>query len=227
MKPTYPLHRPSNLTTLNKVIQLDQFNDDAKGVRSGGWCSPEYLAFIERNLIPGNTLDVGCGSGMSILSGMVTHATDANPGRVERASTRDPDVEVRLAATECLPYEPGSMANVTAMHGFFQVRSDYEALMEINRVLEIGGHFIFDLPIATRTLEFGRVIDMNTYLRGPLKEFGFETVEKRTLNDWEHVACVEKIKDFDFRDMLKLQVIRTESGLYEVNNLNEDDYRLW
>lgn len=224
--PTYPLCRPSNLLTLNRVILEDQFNDAAKADFVGCVFSDAYLAFLQRNVRKGAVLDLGCGSGRSFSLLPITHACDANPVRAAAARRSSGSVEVREGAAECLPFQPKSMDTVLYLHGFFQARSDYEAIMETNRVLKVGGRFIFDFPHFKRTnLEFGRIIEPRSYVR-ILRDFGFDLVELREIDEWDIGLCVEKTEDFNYRRLKKLQLIEKADGLFEARNLDHEDYLL-
>jgi len=235
---SYPLCRPENLELLNRVIRTDEFDDDAKGSFTGCHYSEGYLDFIRRNLHKnGDHLDLGCGSGTLLRHiDTVTAMGDGNPHRVHKAKALAEElglsVDVRLCASECLPWDPLSFGTITYLHGFFQVRSDYEVLMEVNRALWVGGHFIFDLPAFWRAedLEFGRVIDPKSYVTNILKDFGFRLVEQRLIDDWDEAICVEKVRAFDWERMKKLQLIEVTEGpclgLFDVRNLRKNDYTL-
>jgi SAM-dependent methyltransferase len=229
----YPLYRASNLRALNRVILEDEFDDAAKAEHVGCILADAYVEFVQRNAFPsGNWLDMGCGSGgiFDVLT-RITHALDANPMRAARAAAKG-SVEVANGASECTPFADRSFMTVTYLHGFFQVRSDYEALMEVNRMLDMGGRFIFDLPNIARTnLEFGRLIEPRSYVRNILEDFGFELVERRLLNDWDEAICVEKVADFDYRKLKKLQLVWVNTtddadakAMYIANNLDPNDY---
>lgn len=234
----YPLYRADNLRALNRIILEDEFDDVAKANYVGCVFSGNYLDFLRRN-VDGlhnlgtqlGVLDIGCGSGASFeLIPEITAALDANPSRADTARNEAKrlgrSVDIRVGASECLPFSPASMSVVLYLHGFFQARSDYEAIMEINRVLAVGGRFIFDLPHLGRTnLEFGRIFEPRAYIR-VLRDFGFELVERRTIDNWDEAICVEKVEDFDYRRMKKLQLVETENGLFQVRNLNDQDYTL-
>lgn len=225
----YPLFRQENIQALNRAIQEDEFDDLAKHQLMGYVYPHDYIEFMIRNLhIGGQTLDSGCGSGASFSLPLgITHAIEANPGRMHRASLMSPTVRVKLGAAECLPFEPGSMDNVLHLQGFFQVRSDWEALIEYNRVLKMGGRFIFDLPSEGRPVVFGRNLEVRSYVK-ILGDYGFEPVEVRRLD--EHfgftAVCVEKTAEWHYSRMKKLQLVPSEEheGLYLAKNLDKDDW---
>jgi SAM-dependent methyltransferase len=204
----------------------DEFDDVAKQEFAGYVYSEGFLAFVGRNLLEGPTLDVGCGSGSSFALFPITSALEANPSRYERAKMAGAGkVDVRLGAAECLPFGPGSMANVLHLQGFFQVRSDWETMIEYNRVLGLGGRFIFDFPIPSKNVVFGRPFGSRGYAK-VLCDFGFDLVELREpLEDGFAAMCLEKKEEWDYRKMKKIQLIpRGDGGLYEAKNFDSEDW---
>lgn len=223
-KPLYPLFRLENLIRLNRVILEDEFDDSAKADYVGCAYSDGYVDFIQRNIIGERVLDLGCGSGRSFGIFPITAATDASPLRADAARRASGEVDVRLGAAECLSFDSASMDTVLYLHGFFQARSDYEAIIEVNRVLRVGGRFIFDLPAMNRVnLEFGRIFEPRSYVR-ILRDFGFDLVELREIDEWDVGIAVEKVEDWDYRRMKKLQLVEKENGLFKALNLDPDDY---
>lgn len=231
-KDSYPLYRASNLHQLNQAIQDDEFDDLAKHALMGYVYVPDFLAFIERNLQDyGPVLDVGCGSGASFDLLPITHALEANPARWRLAASTvralAKDVTVKLGAAECLPFDAGTMGNVLHLQGFFQVRSDWEALIEYNRVLVMGGRFIFDLPSVARPVVFGRTFEARSYVK-ICADYGFDLVEMRDLSDGFIGICLEKTREWDPRRMRKVQLVPSphHTGLYEAKNLDPNDWTL-
>ena len=225
----YKLYKKSVIKALNEPLQDDEFDDDAKAVGSLYEISDAYAGFMERNVKCGAVLDLGCGSGRSFARfHFITHGLDCNPGRASAAQAKTDKVEVGVGVAEALPYDTGSLTTVLFMQGFFQVRSDYEALYEINRVLCMNGRFIFDLPNPARAdiIVFGRIIEPRSYCRIMLADFGFEVVERRSIDNWYEAIAVEKIADFDARRLRKIQVVPVEGGLCRVNNYDATNWKL-
>jgi SAM-dependent methyltransferase len=227
----YPLFRKENIEALNRAIREDEFDDLAKHRLMGYVYPPDYIEFIERNLLEGPTADIGCGSGASFSLLPITHALEANPQRhlLASAAAAKNNVRCHLGAAECLPWEPGSLTNILHLQGFFQVRSDWEALIEYNRALALGGRFIFDLPSEGRPVVFGRNLEVRSYVK-ILGDYGFEPVEVRRLD--EHfgftAVCVEKTEEWHYSKMKKVQLVPSEEheGLYLARNLDPNDWTL-
>jgi hypothetical protein len=185
---------------------------------------------VKRN-IKHPALEIGAGSGDYTIRNNIVCDYYLEPSKSRAASLvklildtqQDvPQKPSRVIAglMECIPdeIENGSLESVLFLNGFWQVRSDYECLIEVNRVLAIGGRFIFNLAQNDdEDLICGRVIGYKNYLR-ILKEFGFEIYEARD----EGFICVRKVKDFDPRDLRKLQLVKNESGSYEALNFFPD-----
>jgi ubiquinone/menaquinone biosynthesis C-methylase UbiE len=76
----------------------------------------------------------------------ITHTLDASSSMIERLKKRISDKGLNVVTSqgfvECIPYEDKFDA-ILFMNGFFQVRSDYEAFIEINRSLKLGGRCYF------------------------------------------------------------------------------------
>ena len=222
----YPVVRLANLRDLNKVILEDGYDDLAKHKALGYVYCDDFVSFVDRNLAPGLILDVGCGSGASFALWHVTHALEANPDRF-LAAKRHEHVDVRLGAAECLPWQPSSIENVLHLQGFFQVRSDWEAMIENNRVLTLGGRFIFDFPSAEQGVVFGRSYGARGYVKA-LEDFGFELVEMRLMPDGYYAVCLEKTADWNLDRMHKIQLVPARDDdspvgngrLYRANNFD-------
>ena len=217
------IYREENIQALAEAIMGDQYNELSQ-IDAVGDEPKEVVDFINRN-IEGVTdnqkiLEIGCGSGRLLGKVNITHTLDASSAMIERLKARITSLNLNVVTAqgfaEYIPYEEKFDA-VIFMNGLFQVRSDYEAFIEINRALRIGGRFIFNL-YADDSFDIicGRVIGVNNYVR-VLNEFGFSLVEKRKSG---HVA-VEKVSDFDLRMLRKMQLIK-ENGGYKLLNFHPD-----
>lgn len=228
--------RTENIEALTQAILEDEYNDvaqfEARESHEQSYTkdgdSDELLQFVKRN-IKHPSLEVGAGSGdYTIRNGIVCdYYLEPSNTRVASLSEllsnplyKTPVDHVFFGVMEYIPDEigNGSLQSVLFLNGFWQVRSDYECLIEANRVLSIGGRFIFNLAQNDdEDLICGRVIGYKNYLR-ILKEFGFEVYEARD----EGFICVRKVKDFDPRDLRKLQLVKKTSGFYEALNFFPD-----
>lgn len=231
--------REENINALTQAILEDQYSDAAQieareeheQSYTKGAEGDALLSFVKRN-IKHPALEVGAGGGdYTIRNNIVSeYYLEPSKSRADRLtkliaatqvdSVLKNSIQVIAGLMECIPDEiqDGSLECVLFLNGFWQVRSDYECLIEVNRVLAIGGRFIFNLAQNDdEDLICGRVIGYKNYLR-ILKEFGFEIYEARD----EGFICVRKVKDFDPRDLRKLQLVKNESGSYEALNFFPD-----
>jgi len=218
--------RKENIEMLSKVILEDEYDDEAQ--RDKGYDSKRFVEFVLRNIHGDNVLEIGPGCGMGFEYYPITHAVEPSPSRCAKALSagRDKGVEVKQGFAEALPYPDKTFDTVLFIRGFFQVRSDYETLIEINRVLKELGHFVFDLTTDDDVFVCGRALGANNYIR-TLNDFGFELIERRMINSVRVGICVRKTRDFDYRYLKKLQLVEVEDVCvdgYEIKNfLSERD----
>jgi SAM-dependent methyltransferase len=216
-------YREENIKALAEAIVGDEYNELSQ-IDAIGDESPDVVNFILRNIESTNEspsiLEVGCGSGRLLGLVPITHTLDASSSMIERLKKRISDKGLNVVTSqgfvECIPYEDKFDA-ILFMNGFFQVRSDYEAFIEINRSLKLGGRFIFNL-YADDSFDIicGRVLGVNNYIR-IMKEFGFSLVEKRKTG---HI-CVEKVAEFNLKNLRKMQLIKDGEG-YKILNFSQD-----
>lgn len=223
-------HRQENIDAIMSSITNDQYDDVAQFneradmgqeyVKAAG--SDDLLDFVKRN-IKYPALEIGAGSGdYTIRNGIVCqYYLEPSQQRVQRllkvlqeyniAHCNSIAQTVIAGVMEYIPediIEDGSLLSIVFLNGFWQVRSDYECLIEANRKLAIDGRLIFNLAQNdNEDLICGRVIGYKNYLR-ILREFGFEIYEARD----EGFICARKVKNFDPRDLRKLQLIRVEGS---------------
>lgn len=141
-------YKPENMDLWAETILKDEFNDVSQNRRFGsGFAGPSVLdegelvtgARVLKQLVDLGTLRtpvVDVGSGASHLSFV--------DKRVEPNDSRGGDNRV-CGWVEALPFETGTVGSVLCWGTMTFVRSMIEALMEVNRVLYIGGVFIFDV----------------------------------------------------------------------------------
>ena len=215
-------YREENIKALAEAIIGDEYNELSQ-IDAVGDESPDVVNFILRNIESTgsvNILEIGCGSGRLLGKVKITHTLDASSAMVERLKLRISefglDVTAAQGFAECIPFDIKFDA-VIFMNGLFQVRSDYETFIEVNRALRMGGRFIFNLySDDSFDIICGRVLGVNNYVR-VLEEFGFKLVEKRKSG---HVA-VEKVSEFDLSRLRKMQLIKDGSG-YKLLNFHSD-----
>lgn len=174
------LYRPENIELIMHAIEVDEYDDaaqdDAFGIEAD--VPPDVLAYI-RHYIARRTriLEVGCGAGALFGILPITHAVEPSKARQRRAKAagRRHGVKVRRGVAEALPFD-GPFDAVIMLNGWFQLRSDYEALLEVNRCLHIGGLLIINL-LTNDGIDIiqGRVLGADNYRR-VAEQFGFTCV---------------------------------------------------
>lgn len=129
-----------------------------------------------------------------------------------------------LGWAEDMEFDPNYFAAVVMLNGFFQVRSDYEAILEINRVLALRGRFLFNLQTADDVdIIVGRVLGHRNMVR-MLRQFGFEPlcVWEGPVNDSHRTSVggverqafivVEKVRNARATDLNQPQLVPVNEG---------------
>lgn len=225
--------RPETIAMLAHAICGDEFSDaqqyETAREQQSACILPMLVDFVKRNLVDGITLEAGCGSGLLLQDipsinwlvdpsdRMISRARATIQRLVEDSVLQDGQVKAVQGVTECLEFVDGTLSNVIFLNGFFQVRSDYESLIEINRVLCHGGRFIFNILCDdVSDIICGRVLGLHNYIR-MCQEFGFAVVEQR--RQGEHgLICLEKVTTFEPAMLRKLQLVKAGDDTYRVLN---------
>ncbi len=199
------LFREENIQKIIGAIELDEYDDTIQdqNVKQDDFL-PELQTFLNLYVDKGNVLEIGCGSGDSIGKYGITHGIEPCSKRFEKCIEKK--LEVKQNVVECIEYDTNFFDSVIMMNGFFQVRSDYEALIEINRVLKIGGKFLFNILTNDKIdIVLGRCLGPKNYIR-LVQQFGFEVISRLQFNagarfypqeQLSTVFCFEKIREFD------------------------------
>lgn len=235
--------REENIRALCNSMFDDEF-EELKQYEGEGF-DPAFLfllEFVKRNIRQGRVLDIGCGSGASFSIFPVTHAVEPNKKRYDLACKKARDIIVKLGFSEALPFKKGTFSTVFMINTFNHVRSEFETLIEINKVLEFGGHFVFNVTGDEVDVYAGRAGFAPRNWRRLFRDYGFEFIEYRELRIpyvkqketmvTEYAVCVEKVEGFNAQNLRKMQIVNfhdLKSGnLYKINNFfpNGRDWRL-
>ena len=229
------LYREENIEAIYKAIQEDEYDDTMQDVAiEQDDFLPELKNFLDMYIIPGRVLEVGCGSGDSFKDfPNITHGLEPNERRVVRARIKGTahGIDVKQGMIEYMDYTEACFHTIMMINGFWQVRSDYEALMEVNRCLQIGGHFILNLLVNDNIdVVLGRVYGHHNFIR-TASQFGFSLVAYYRYNagarfyPQEQIGvaiCFEKVLNFDYK-MLNLPQVDKKNVM---NYLHSRDWRL-
>jgi SAM-dependent methyltransferase len=208
------LYRDENIQSLLSALNADQFDDDLQDTQVG---KPDFLdavaRFLEMYLTGPNVLEIGCGSGASLGHFGITHGLEPCEARAKAAAKRWTDVDVGVA--EAMPYPDSRFDSVLMIGGWYQLRSDYESLIEANRVLRPRGRLIFNLHVRDEVpVVYGRVLGPRNYV-ADCRRFGFELVGWHKYNSGPRfvpaeqeavILCLEKASVFDARRLNLPQV---------------------
>lgn len=228
------LYRESNIKLILKAIEEDKYSEAVQykeiDQRSVLTEVHEFLSLYSKG---DRILEIGCGHGALLNQYGINYAVEPSQKRYDNAKLKLPEGQVKQNVAECLEFEDRYFQTVIMLNGFFQVRSDYETLIEINRVLSKGGSFIFNILTNDKIdAVLGRILGGNNTIR-ILGQFGFELVAKLKYNAGQRfvggeqesiIICAEKVREFDYRYLNLPQV--KEPGKNIINYLPERDWRL-
>lgn len=230
--------RSSLIEEIASSYVLDEYDDQvqhqARGTSDVLFDNPEVDGFVRRNLLVGHgrILDIGCGVGRSGVGLCVSDAIEPCWNRYQKAKEFSeelpvPRIDVRWAVAEALPYEPSVFGCVLSMGSVHYFRSQLEAFFEINRVLRVGGRFIFD-TVSGRNYPYGGVTLDAESLQSLLRELGFSLLEIRKMeprklgvHEWTYTGvALEKKYSVTPQYMRKLQLVM-DGNRCKVNNFVE------
>ena len=199
-------HKDSVIELLSLVITKDEYNDSSQAseIYNGTISDFNYLKeVVNLHYKSGNFLEIGCGSRKSLESLPITHAIEPNPVRRRKGKA------VVDGYAEAIPFEDSMFSTVLMWGTWCFLRSEKEALIEINRVLEIGGIYIFDAIIET-DLPIIRVDEpRNLIVR--IELFGFKLIELRnvpiSVGQKRIILAFSKIREFDWKYLCLPQLV--------------------
>lgn len=210
---TLRLFKHRNIRMLFDAVSGDAYSDQAQEVQrevhGQDYTVPELVAFVKRN-VQYPSMEAGPGSGYLATHGI--HSSSYLEPSFNMCSRLRENL-AKLGATgvvvngvlECIPENLphyGELRSIIFVNGFFQVRSDYECLIEVNTALAIGGRFILNvLPDDSTDIICGRVLGVRNYAR-LIAQFGFVPVEVLPESGF---ICMEKVEHFDPKFLSKLQ----------------------
>src|SRR5580692_9846206 len=114
-------------------------------------------------------LDVGCGSGLTLVlaqeRGAIPAGLDVSPGLLQIARDRLPDADLRAGDMEYLPFGDATFDAVTGVNAFQFAGNPQKALREVARVTRPGGRVVASLFAAPERSQ-GTVVHeaMNTLI---------------------------------------------------------------
>ena len=135
--------RKENIDLLASAIEGDEFNDVAQ-IETKGDQPSELVDFLKRNIKGNTVLECGCGSGRLIDSGIIaSHYLEPSKTMLAELAKKACIPEVKSFMQGVIEYIPWDIKfdTIFFMNGFFQVRSDFEAIIEISNHLTDRGIF--------------------------------------------------------------------------------------
>ena len=204
-------HKDNVIELLGQAVVNDEYDDQsqAEQIYDSEISDYKYLKeVIEIHHKGGNFLEIGCGSGKSLELLPITHAIEPNLRR-RKGQMID-------GYAEAIPFED-NMFNIVLLWGTWCfLRSEKEALVEINRVLKSGGILTFDAIIDT---DFPIIrVDNPRNLVTRVELFGFRLVELRYLpvsvGQKRIVLTFTKVREFDWRYLCMPQLVGSKINNY-------------
>jgi SAM-dependent methyltransferase len=210
---------------LKEALAKDQFNDRVKLLQLQGdeYYSRPYVKFCMRYAPPAvdlehKWLDIGCGTGGAFSLLPITTAIEPNQSRfLEAEANRNLKTnKCRVSVYQDFAESTGFRSNlfyvVSYLRGFYQCRSDVEALIEINRVLRVGGVFLVDIPTERCIAPaFGKSYVLRDFVTW-LRQFGFELLKKGPCDGELHLLAFEKAQHFGADTYNKPQLVKRLDG---------------
>lgn len=200
------------IINLANIVLKDGFNDafQNKDIYDGQVSSGALLFdFFNRNHNPsGRILDLGCGCGdLFSLLPKIKYGVEPNSRRRGIARKNHKGKIIYEGWCENTPFPKDWFSTIISWGTFCFVRSPMETLCEINRILIIGGRFIFDVGVGTN-LPIIQTVEPNSFVRW-VQLFGFMLVERRRVEEQpsQHrfALAFEKTGEFDYRRFLMPQ----------------------
>lgn len=248
---TFPwgTYKKEHIDFLVEAISGDEYDSDAAAKQGGGaqegglpgdfkTLVMEHLSSLVFEHPDSLVLELGVGQ-WAYPFPQVSHAVDASTFMVDslcdklRKMHSDgahinlfPDNVYHAVAESLNPDWSDKFYGVMFLNGWFQVRSDYEAFLEVNRIMRKDGILVINLYSDDSTdIICGRVLGPKNYIR-IAEEFGFK------LQAWhKNVGALQGIKNNNllvFRKeensrverLRKLQLVKQADGNYKANNLD-------
>jgi ubiquinone/menaquinone biosynthesis C-methylase UbiE len=207
-----PRVRIENVDLLCQQIEKDEFDDSLqnkqvfskKDLRDQG-----FLVFIFEHYLEEPVLDLACGGSgfLPKIFPSVTHGVDPHPDRVDRARASSAYKNVKQGYMEAIPFSDESFEGVICLGSFGYARSEQEALMEMNRVLTVGGNLCLDIVLET-TMPIAKTWNERGFCKF-LELFGFDIKLRVPFGtSYYKKVCVvaEKFENFNPKRLLLPQV---------------------
>ena len=196
------LYRIENMLTVKKILEADEDFDVDSGSHS-----EKCIKFVQEYTKSGKILEVGCGKGKLFESVAVTDAIEPVSKRLEVDITKERakkyGVCLKYGFAECIPYDDNLFDTIIMLQVYEHVRSDLETLLEVSRVLKIGGHFIIASPQASVEPHFipthWRVICPSFFIE-MMYRMGFILLKRQELKavgGEGMIFAFKKYRDFD------------------------------
>lgn len=227
------LFREEAINNLIQAIDLDEYDDakqdEAVGLDEVPPVAHQFLHLYTLARLP--VLEVGCGSGGLFGRYSITQAIEPCTKRFKAAQARG-GVEVKQNVVECMDFGAETFEAVIMLNSLWQVRSVPEAWIEINRVLKVGGVYLFNV-LTDDTVDVVQGLVLGARNTGRyLEQFGFEVVGRIACDAGPRFSphhqtsvylAAEKVRDFDVRWTVQPQITDRSALL---NYLPDRDWRL-
>lgn len=130
-----------------------RYDEDRFANSYGQYLDAQERALLKRYLPPAEKdqhLDLGCGTGRFL--DFAAFGADASTEMINVAQTKFPDRELSVALADQLPYANQQFKRVYSLHVFMHLNREMigNIFSEVQRIIQPGGLFLFDLPSAKR-----------------------------------------------------------------------------
>jgi SAM-dependent methyltransferase len=204
---------------IRDALNADEFDDGVQYDQTNQqhlYYTPEMLLqefVLARDL---SMLEIGPGS-TPVIDGISYLEPSASRAKALSKRLVSTESEVYVGYAEDMEFPANSFDSVVMLNGFFQVQALYEAILEINRVLKMGGRFAFNIHTGDEVnIIVGQVLGYRNLVR-TLKQFGFDTLcmwegevnsEHRTAGaERQAFIVMEKVRNATANDLNQPQLV--------------------
>lgn len=156
------------------------YDENRFGNTYGQYIHKQEGYFLGKHLKKNNTLNLGCGTGRYME--FADCGLDISQEMIHEAQKKFPEKKFAVSDGDHMPFEDHTFNEIFCLHVFMHLSQEKAIglISESNRILQKGGHFIFDFPSKKRR-NFLR--KKHTSWHGA-SSYTIEELKAMTKNEW-------------------------------------------